>query len=100
MLISAGVAVALAGCGSVEQTTTLQVRVSGHSEQVDIEQTGQESCSYVDGWLSAGDEVVLRNSEGEVLGVSVLRAVKQCERHADPCRISVPSYTWAVLELA
>ncbi|RSZ61477.1 hypothetical protein EAH68_13035 [Corynebacterium hylobatis] len=29
---------------------------------------------YFDGWLSAGDEVVLRDSEGEILGVSELAA--------------------------
>ncbi|MCS5479905.1 hypothetical protein NYP18_09580 [Corynebacterium sp. YIM 101645] len=58
----------------MDQTTALQVTVSGYSDQVDRQGAGQESCSYFDGWLSTGDEVALRDSNGKTLGVSQLRA--------------------------
>jgi hypothetical protein len=74
VLIPVVAAITLAGCSALNQTTALHVTVSGHSDQVDIERAGQESCSYFDGWLSTGDEVVLRDSEGGIVGVSELRA--------------------------
>ncbi|QGU04217.1 hypothetical protein [Corynebacterium comes] len=74
VLIPAVASVSLTGCGSLEPSTALTVTVSGHSDQVSRERGGQERCSYFDGWLSSGDRVLLRDSEGEILGVSDLRA--------------------------
>jgi|GEM_PF-7037104 len=76
VLISAVTAVTLTGCGSQEQTTGLKVTVAGHSDWVDNAWAGLERCSYFDGWLSAGDHVLLRDSEGEIMGVSELQAAK------------------------